>query len=365
MKEFYYTYEEGSIKLKQYIYKIGSYHYNWHEELELMLLLSGEIEVCSDGMKKILQAGDIILINSNKGHATLAHKPDSIAMVLHLHPKFFLDYYENVDYLFFDCQSTEGNRYDKPFVQIRGYMSEMILSQSKLTPEYKLLFKSAFYSLMHTIILNFPPKEIQSTAYFRSRNKSAAIDKIVKYIDKNYKQKITLNDLSKISQYNRNYISQLFKQNLGINFYEYLTMIRLREATYELGHTDKTISEIALSNGFPDIKAFNTAFKSNFGKTPSEYRNQLSTDIMKNDISFKKEFLPVDDESINNVLMQYIVDKNSYYLDKPLFNDINNQMDIINSIKNMYEISLRLSKIGQDLESTREDLDKIIRPLLE
>lgn len=330
-----------------------------------MILLNGEIEVCSDGMKKILQAGDIILINSNKGHATLAHKPDSMAMVLHLHPKFFHDYYENVDYLYFICQSTEKNRYDKAFVQIRGYLSEMMLSQNKQTPEYKLLFKSAFYSLIHTIIMNFPPKKIQSTAYYRSQNKFNAIDKIVKYIDKNYKQKITLNDLSKISQYNRNYISQLFKQNLGINFYDYLTRIRLREAIYELGRTDKTISEIALSNGFPDIKAFNSAFKSNFGKTPSEYRNQLSTDIIKNDISFKKEFLPVDDEGVNSVLMQYIVDKNSFYLDKPVSAESHNHMDILDSIKNMYEISLRLSKIGEDLESTSEDLDKIIRPLLE
>lgn len=365
MQQFNYTYEKDNIKLKQYIYNIGSYHYNWHKELELMILLDGEIEVCSDGMKKILYPGDTILINSNKGHATLAHKPDSIAMVLHLHPEFFTDYYENVDYLYFDCQSAEDTRYDKAFIQIRGYLSEMILSQGRDTPEYKLLFKSAFYSLLHTIILNFPPTEVQSSAYNLSKNKFHAINKIIKYIDNNYKKKITLDDLSKISLYNSNYISQLFKSNLGINFYDYLTRIRLREATYELGHTDKTISDIALSNGFPDIKAFNSAFKSNFNKTPSEYRSQLSKDITKIDFSFKEEFISRDNENINNLLMQYVVDKNSYYLDNPKTSEIYNHNEIIESVKQMYELSQKIGKIGKELKITKEDLDKIIWSLSE
>lgn len=48
MQQFYYTYSENNINLKQYIYKIGSYHYNWHKELELLTVIKGEVEVCTD-----------------------------------------------------------------------------------------------------------------------------------------------------------------------------------------------------------------------------------------------------------------------------------------------------------------------------
>lgn len=360
MQQFYYSYDKNNIKLKQYIYKIGSYHYNWHRELELMTLLSGEIEVCSDGVRRVLKPGDVILINSNKGHATLAHEPDSVAMVLHLDPEFFHDYYDNIEYLSFDCYSTEENKYEKQFIQIRAYLSEMILSYDKQTPEMKLLFESAFYSLLHTIVLNFPPKEIQATAYLSSKNKFDSIEKIVKYIDKNYKEKITLDDLGKVSKYNRNYVSQLFKSHLGINFYDYLTRIRLREATFELGRTEKMISEVALSNGFSDIKAFNSAFKSNFGKTPTEYRNQLSLNIIKNDITFKKEFVSSNNENINSVLMQYVVDKNSYYLESSMNKDQSNYKETIESVKIMSEISINLNKLSKELKSNKDELDKII-----
>ncbi len=368
MQQFYYSFSKNDINLKQYIYKIGSFHYNWHKELELLTVVNGEVEVCTDGTSKVLKTDDIILINSNKGHATLAKKPNSIAMVLHIDPEFLKSYYENVENLYFDCCSNKENRYDKQFILIRAYLSEMILSHTKQpleqTPGLKLLFGRAYYSLLHTIVLYYPPKEVKSTVFMLSNKRIEAIGKMVRYIDKNYRRKITLDDLSEVSQYNRNYISQLFKVNIGINFYDYLTRIRLREATYELGRTNKTISEIALSNGFSDIKAFNKAFKSNFGKTPTEYRNQLNEDITKNDIYFKKEFLPSNDEDVNKKLMQYVVEKNAYYIDDS--QDIqSNYMNTYKSVQLKSEMSIRLKEMANDLKQTTYSLEKIITSISE
>lgn len=104
MNEFYYSYNKANkgISLKQYIYTIGSYHYNWHNDLELLLVMNGKIEVCADGESRILEEDDMILINSNMGHATLAQEPDSIAMAIHIDPVFLKDYYENVELLSFN-----------------------------------------------------------------------------------------------------------------------------------------------------------------------------------------------------------------------------------------------------------------------
>ena len=309
LQQFYYTFNKNDIYLKQYIYKIGSYHYNWHRDLEILTVINGEVEVCTDKVSKDLKADDVILINSNKGHATLAKKPNSIAMVLHIDPGFFKNHYEKLEYLYFDCCSNNETKYAKEFKLIRAYLSEMILNCNAQTLEQKLLFESAFYALLHTIVSYYPPKEILSTTLMHSNKRIKTIEKMIKYIDKNYMKTITLNDLAEVSHYNRNYISQLFKTNLAINFYDYLTRIRLREATLELGRSDKNISEIALTNGFSDIKAFNKIFKASFEKTPTEYRKQLNDDITKNDISFKKEFLPFNDENVNKKLMQYIARK--------------------------------------------------------
>lgn len=367
MDQFYYTYNKPNknINLKQYIYKIGSYHYNWHKDLELLLVLNGEVEVCMNGVTRILEANDMIIINSNIGHATLAQRPDSIAMVLRIDPIFLTDYYENTEFLSFDCCSNSKNRNDKEFVLIRGYLSDMILSFDKKNPEQQLLFESSLYSLFHTIVLHFPPHVIQTATLTVNQKKLDAVDKMIKYISKNYRKKITLDRLGKESGYNPNYISQLFKSHLGINFYDYLTRIRLREATLELGSSDRKISEIALSHGFSDIKAFNSAFKESFGKSPTAYRKQLNDDHIKNDIIFKRQFVSKEDEGINNKLLQYIENKNSFLSGNLQNKDSYNHEKSIQLIEILKEMSCKYKGLSKDLEQANDYLMKVIRHLSE
>lgn len=363
LKQFFYIYNKPNknIMLQQYVYKIGSYHYNWHHDLELFLVLNGEVEVCANGVSRILEADDMILINSNVGHATLAQKPDSVAMVIHIDPIFLKDYYDNVEFLSFDLWSTKETRNEKTFGLLRTFLSEMILCCNKEDPEQKLLFESSFYSLLHAIIKHFPPKEIQSAAFMTNQKKLDAIDKMLKYIHKNYKRKITLDRLAKESGYNSSYVSQLFKSYLGINFYDYLTRIRLREATRELSQSENKILEIALDNGFPDIKAFNSAFKENFGKSPTEYRRQLNSENIKNDINFKKEFVSIDDEVVNSKLMGYVSD--CYYLGNTQKNDISNGEKMIQLTRFMTEVSCKLKELTGELVETTDCLEEGIRSL--
>lgn len=308
MEQFYYEYHKTnqSLSLKQFIYRIGSYHYNWHNDLELLLILSGEVEVCTNGVCHILRADDCIIINPNMGHATLAREANSIAMVLHIDPIILKEYYPNIEFLSFDLHSDETTRNTAPFLSIRKNLSRMLQCANKEAPEQKLLFESSFYELLQTIVSYFPPGEIQSAAFKINQKKLKAIDKMCHYIDKNYHKKISLDTLAKESSYNKSYVSQLFKSYLGINFYEYLTRVRLKEATRALSQSQKKILDIALENGFSDLKAFNSVFKETFQKSPTEYRRGLNEENCRHDILFKKEFLSVEDPLVTQKLSGYV-----------------------------------------------------------
>jgi len=184
------------------------------------------------------------------------------------------------------------------------------------------------------------------------RNTFDAVEKIVQYIDANYMQKITLNDLAQVSKYNRNYISQFFKSNLGVNFHDYLTRIRLREATLALGQTDQSVSEIALSHGFSDLKSFNTVFRARFSKTPTEYRRQLNETVTKYDPRFKRDFLPRADEAMNQILLQYVLDPGQPAEQPPAGADT--------PLQRVAETSLRLKELTQGLQQTAAGLEKIL-----
>ncbi|MDF2571803.1 MAG: two component transcriptional regulator, AraC family, partial [Sporomusa sp.] len=66
------------------------------------------------------------------------------------------------------------------------------------------------------------------------------------------------------------------KQQQGINFIDYVTQIRLKEAKRLLSSTTLRISEIAERLGYSDLAYFTNIFKKSCHVTPSEYRKTHS-----------------------------------------------------------------------------------------
>ena len=98
------------------------------------------------------------------------------------------------------------------------------------------------------------------------------ITSIMEYIYYNYNHSITLDDISIIIHYNKSYLSSLFKRKVGITIFEYIKNVRLQHSLHDLKTTDRAIVDITLSNGFPNIQAFNKLFKEVYQMTPAQYR---------------------------------------------------------------------------------------------
>ncbi len=71
------------------------------------------------------------------------------------------------------------------------------------------------------------------------------------------------------------YLSRLFRSEMGVNFKEYLTRIRLDMARKLLRETDMRVYEVAAISGYPDQKYFSDIFKKRTGMTPREYRKEV------------------------------------------------------------------------------------------
>lgn len=98
------------------------------------------------------------------------------------------------------------------------------------------------------------------------------VEQVLKYIESLPPGQVTLAEAAKHVHMNPSYLSQLFKQQIGTNFIDYVTKIRLKEAKRLLTATTLRISEIAERLGYADLAYFTNIFKKSCQVTPSEYR---------------------------------------------------------------------------------------------
>lgn len=98
------------------------------------------------------------------------------------------------------------------------------------------------------------------------------INDITALVHARYNQSITLGDLAEQLYLSPQYLSKFIKKNLGVSFSKFLTGIRLEHARNELLQTGHPITGIALNNGFPNVTAFNKAFREAYRVSPSAYK---------------------------------------------------------------------------------------------
>ena len=92
------------------------------------------------------------------------------------------------------------------------------------------------------------------------------------FINDNYMNTITLEDISTMVNFNPSYFSALFKKETGENFLEYISRVRINKAKELLKETDLNITAICERVGYQDIAHFTRYFKKYTGIKPNAYR---------------------------------------------------------------------------------------------
>lgn len=95
----------------------------------------------------------------------------------------------------------------------------------------------------------------------------------LQFIQERYKEPITLNEVAQSVYLSTSHFSRSFKEEMNVNFVEYLTTYRIDQSKSLLKMTSLPIEVIANQVGFTTAAYFSTAFKKKEGCTPSEYRS--------------------------------------------------------------------------------------------
>lgn len=241
---------------------------HWHSEIEIDYVLSGSLKAKVNGNVSTVSQGDILFCNSEEVHCTYTEAPDENVkyLVILLSNDFLRKFESDIDtYDLFLTPYIEG--------ELKPLLYEISEVFSNKTEYYELRINSLLSKICYLILHNCKNKKSNPTQYSLNENFHTA-KKAIEFIGKNYKDDISLNDVSDVVSLSPNYFSKYFKSIMGITYLQYLSGIRLENALRDMLNDKSTVTDAAFDNGFPNTKAFITKCKQVYGCTPSIYKKK-------------------------------------------------------------------------------------------
>lgn len=219
-----------------------------HTSYEILFVIEGRIVANINGREHIVSKGECVVILPMQIHSycTVDNSKAEISI------------FSN-DYIFDFYNETKDKEFENPVLSYN--LSDVeVLKKSNDRFEIKSILYKYCSSLMKSGIKKAD----------KSNNDLSA--KIVLYIQKNFKNNISLKQMANEIGYSYNYLSSYFKAQFGCGYAEYVNKFRLEEAVRMLKRTDKSITQISFESGFTSIRNFNDVFKKEFGISPLLYR---------------------------------------------------------------------------------------------
>ncbi|MBO4693574.1 MAG: AraC family transcriptional regulator [Clostridia bacterium] len=275
-RTFHLTDEQVGVYMECLRYKmkkkapISAYHY--HDNIELLFCIEGEIVVTLPSERIILNAGDFIYLAPNTPHATSSISDTNEHICIKFLPEIISvpasrkippasHYILNLDdYKVFRVPDKD-----------RNYISNLFVSSSvnySHTDYFKrLIFRANIMLLMSYVFSNSITVESKSS----QKNIPSVFLNVLKYIDENTAT-ISLEEAADYCSLSYSYFSRTFKSIFKISFSNYVIKKRISNSLKLMQETNLSLNDIALECGFANLSHFIKCFSAEKGMTPKQFR---------------------------------------------------------------------------------------------
>lgn len=245
---------------------------HWHDDIEMIYILSGEMEYNVNGKTVNLLKDEGIFINTKRMHFGFSSKKlDCDFICLRLHPLLLYNITSQKEFVFpllndgsFDFIHLNPDcKWQKEILDI------IRLIDNEKTSKSAPLKIQAFFTLMWSLLFENITASEQKTV---KNSDFDLLKNMIEYIHRKYHSKISLTDIANYGMVGQSKCCKLFSKYIGQTPNNYLINYRLQKSVDLLKNTDMPITEIALAVGFSGSSYFTETFKKQYGITPSIYR---------------------------------------------------------------------------------------------
>lgn len=227
---------------------------HFHAGIELVYVLEGHFDATINGQPFSIHPGEMLVNNCYSVHAYTADDCFSIVTIIPL------GVVPSIQKL------LTSNRFRTHLIaDDERHSLEFFMRTLADNPENEILQKGVSYSLLGYLAGRIPLDPVGSS------DQADVLCQILNFLNDNFTQRLTVDQVAARFGYSRSRFSHLFKSTVGYSLPQYLNMLRCRHVCESMLSTDVPVVELAIGAGFNNTHTFYSAFKAYYHMTPREY----------------------------------------------------------------------------------------------
>lgn len=252
--------------------------WHWHPEIELTLVLEGDIAYRVNDTLYHLKAGEGLFCNTNVLHTgRRLHEEDCSYLSITFHPRFLYGYSSSImqsKYMSHILKSPSlSSIHFAPEVKwqkkVLNRLEQIRKLDIKRGPSMELKIQVALLKIWQQIYEHTGSGDMAGTENGRDTER---IRQIMEYMQEHYAEKITLEELAEQVHLCKSECCRLFKRYMNETMFEYLLDYRIERSLELLRQSGLDVTGVAGRVGFGDPGYYARIFKRKMGCTPLEYR---------------------------------------------------------------------------------------------
>ncbi len=239
---------------------------HWHDRMELLGIVSGQLHVHLGDEQLTLSAGQIAVIEPRMMHYGISGSEG-----LQYHTIMF-------DVEKFYNGTIASEKYLSPIVKY-GTRFKRMTNKEELFEAFERLVTMVTEENRNPLCAVGIIYEIIGLLYQYCAAESQLIYKfdkkfsvVIEYINEHFTEKISVREISRKFGYDETYFCRRFREITGITAMRYIKILRLENAQKLLKNGQAEIGDVAWQCGFSDISYFSNCFKKQYGVSPKEFR---------------------------------------------------------------------------------------------
>ena len=253
---------------------------HFHKDIEMLSVHSSCMGYCVNGSSIFLEKGDTIFVNSDQLHYSYAIPPrEGRYVIAVLHPRILCSNYaveakavlpvisnKKVPYIHF----RNGDRDAAAIQELMFYLHRQALGN-------EFLITKTFYEIWEIIMTRFNETgDFSRDEYVNKDVHNEVLKAMMNYVDKNYMNNITLNEIASAGGVSKSLCNKIFSKYTQMTPIEYIMHFRTRKVADLLQEGDMSMTQIAEKTGFSNASYMTETFKKFYKFSPREYKKSIN-----------------------------------------------------------------------------------------